>query len=91
MALNGADLAKVVDDTVQALRIKNPTWLGFYGASLPARVQEMLIEGAAGARKHETWRSGGVRIDHEADGEFTEVYVLVATIYDEGTLTCPDD
>lgn len=96
MKLDGKDLASLVDDIVAALRIKSPTWIALYSDSLPARVTEILLEGAKVARSYSKpdddglYATGGIRIQHSAVGEFTEVYVLIGTVYDEGSLTEPE-
>lgn len=83
MALDGPALAKLVDDTVVALRVRNPSWLKLYGDSLPARVQELLLEGEAVARKTGLYSTGGVKVEYDAEGESTEVWVLIRTVYDD--------
>lgn len=89
MALPGAELAKVVDDTVAMLRVTNPAWIKWFGDSLHAHVQELLLEGERDAREQVAkgesqgvYGTGGIWITFDGEDGETRVSVQVGAAWD---------
>lgn len=89
MALPGAELAKVVDDTVAMLRVVKPQWIEWFGDSLHARVQEILLNGEAEAREcvakgepQGVYGTGGIWVRYDAEDGQTTVTVQVTAAWD---------
>lgn len=90
MALDGARLSKLVDDTIAMLRVRQPQWVSWLDVkALPAHVQQTLLEGAAHARRQAAesgevgfYGTGGLWITFDPTDGTTRVAVEVAWVLD---------